>query len=118
MVWSAWIGDRRRSCRAAAATYDWRRVALDGPRGRGHGAEEGAVALALQHVDGLVGQGRARLLERLVAGLEVVELEPEPQGRGQRLEDAPARGDHLQADAIAGDEAWAGGSRVSQFVSQ
>lgn len=54
----------------------------------------------------MVGQGLTRLLERPVAGFEVDELELEAQGRGERLEDAPARGDHLEADAISGDETW------------
>ena len=84
---------------------DGARVALDGGRGRGDGAEEGAVALLLEDLDRLVGQGRARLLERLEAGVQVHKVEAQAQRRGEGLEQAPAGRDHLLADAITGDEA-------------
>ena len=54
---------------------DGRAVALDGGGGGADGAEQGSVALVLEHLDRLVREGRARLLEGLEAGLEVDELE-------------------------------------------
>ncbi|KAJ3493474.1 hypothetical protein NLG97_g4711 [Lecanicillium saksenae] len=90
---------------ALAERDDGRRVALDGVRRGRDGAEERALALALERVDRGVGQRRARLLKRLEARLQVDKVKLELQRRGERLEDAPARGDHLLADAIAGDEA-------------
>ena len=80
------------------------RVALCGSRGRAHGSEEGAVALGLERLYGLVGEGGARLLEGLEAGIEVHKRELEVQRRGQSLEETTAGGNDLAADTIAGDE--------------
>jgi hypothetical protein len=77
-------------------------------RGRADGAEERALALVAQHVDGGVRQGRARLLKGLEAGLEVDKVELELERRGQRFEEAAAGGDDFLADAVTGDEAWDG----------
>ena len=96
---------------ALAKGDNGRRVALDGVRRGADGAEEGAIALVAQDVDGGVGEGRARLLKGLEAGLEVDKVELEVEGRGQGLEEAAAGGDDFLADAVTGDEAWAG--RVS-----
>ena len=89
-----------------AQRHDGRAVALDCVRRRADGAEQRAVALLLQRLDRLVGQRDALLLECLEAGLEVDEGELEPEGGGERLEDASSGGDDLLADAITGDEAW------------
>lgn len=70
-----------------------------------HSSEEGAIALALQHINRLVRQSDALLLERLKAGIQVGEAELQTQAGGQRLEDAAARGDDFTADAVAGDQA-------------
>lgn len=83
---------------------DGGRVALDGLGGRADGAEEGAIALILEHLDGLVGQGGAGLLKGLEAGLEVDEVELEVERSGEGLEDAAASGDDLLADTVAGNE--------------
>lgn len=90
---------------ALAQGDDGRRVALDGVGGRADGAEERALALVAQHIDGGVGQGRAGLLKGLEAGLEVDKVELELERRGERLEDAAAGGDDFLADAVTGDEA-------------
>lgn len=83
---------------------DGGRVALDGLGGRADGAEEGAIALILEHLDGLVGQGGAGLLKGLEAGLEVDKVELEVERSGEGLEDAAASGDDLLADTVAGNE--------------
>ena len=88
-------------------------VALDGGGGGAHGTEEGAVALLLEDLDGLVGEGGAGLLEGLEAGFEVYEVELEAEGGGEGLEDTAAGGDDLFADAIAGDETCEIGARTS-----
>lgn len=88
-----------------------RRVALDGRRGGGDGAEEGTVALVAQNLDRLVGEGGAGALKRLEAGVEVGELELEAEVGGEGLEDAAAGGDDLLADAVTGDEACVVSSR-------
>lgn len=85
-----------------------RRVALDGVRGRADGAEERALALVAQHVDGGIGQGRAGLLKGFEAGLEVDEIKLELERSGERFEDAAAGGDDFLADAVTGDEACDG----------
>jgi hypothetical protein len=77
--------------------------------GRADGAEEGALALVAQDVDGGVGQRGARLLKGLEAGLEVDKVELELERRRERLEDAAAGGDDFLADAVTGDEPWRGG---------
>lgn len=60
-------------------------VALDGLGRRLDGAEERAVALGLERVDGPVGQGGAGPLEGLEAGVQVDEGELEAQGGGEGL---------------------------------
>jgi len=45
------------------------------------------------------------LLERLPPGLEVDKLKLQAERGGKGLKNAPAGGDDLLADAIAGDEA-------------
>lgn len=94
---------------ALAQGDNGRRVALDGVGGRADGAEEGALALVAQDVDGGVGQRGARLLKGLEAGLEVDKVELELERRRERLEDAAAGGDDFLADAVTGDEPWRGG---------
>jgi hypothetical protein len=81
------------------------RVALCLDCGRADGTEEGTIAVRLQCLDSLLGQGGARLLERLPARLVVREGKLKTQRRGKRLEDAAAGGDDLAANAIAGNEA-------------
>lgn len=71
-----------------------------------HGAEQRAVAVALERLDGALRQRSTLLLERLVARLQRREAEPKPQAGRQRLEDAAPRGDDLAANAVAGDEAY------------
>lgn len=50
--------------------------------------EQSTIALLLQGLDGLVGQGSASLLEGLKASIEVDEAEVEVQRRGKSLENA------------------------------
>lgn len=81
-----------------------RGVALDGVGGRADGAEERALALVAQDIDGGVGEGRAGLLKGLEAGLEVDKVELELERGGESFEDAAAGGDDFLADAVTGDE--------------
>jgi len=74
--------------------------------GRADGSEKGAIAVGLERLNRLVGQGGPRLLERFPASLVVREGELEAKRRRQGFEDAAARGDYFAADAVAGDEAW------------
>lgn len=83
-----------------------RRVALDGRGGRAHSAEQRAVALLLEDLDGAVGESRARLLKGLEAGLEVDKVELEAERGWEGFEDAAAGGNDFLADAITGDEAY------------
>lgn len=55
-----------------------------------HCAEKRAVAFLLQHIDRLLGQRRARPLERLEAGIEVNERELESGGAGEGFENLTA----------------------------
>ncbi|KAJ8105582.1 hypothetical protein OPT61_g10086 [Boeremia exigua] len=91
---------------ALAQRDDGRRVALGGHAGRRDGAEQSTVAVRLERRDRVLGQRHALLLERVPAGLVVREAELQAERRRERLEDAAAGGDHLAADAVAGDEAW------------
>lgn len=50
--------------------------------------EQSTIALLLQGLDGLVGQGSASLLEGLKASIEVDEAEVEVQRRGKSLQNA------------------------------
>lgn len=72
--------------------------------GRADGAEERALALVAQDIDGGIGEGRARLLKGLEAGLEVDKVELELERGGESFEDAAAGGDDFLADAVTGDE--------------
>jgi hypothetical protein len=85
--------------------------------GRADGAEEGALALVAQHIDGGVGQGRAGLLKGLEAGLEVDKVELELERGGEGFEDAAAGGDDFLADAVTGDEACDEWIRLVAFFS-
>jgi hypothetical protein len=60
------------------------------------GSEQGTITLLLESVDGLVGKSSSGLLESVVAGLEVNEVELEVQGRGERLEKPTAGLDHIK----------------------
>lgn len=82
--------------------------------GRADGAEERALALVAQHVDGGIGQGGASLLKGLEAGLEVDKVELELERGGEGFEDATAGGDDFLADAVTGDEAWDGLARAGK----
>jgi hypothetical protein len=73
--------------------------------GRADGSEEGAIAVGLERLNRLVGQGGPRLLERFPASLVVREGELEAERRRQGFEDAAARGDYFAADAVAWNEA-------------
>lgn len=73
--------------------------------GRADGSEEGAIAVGLERLNRLVGQGGPRLLERFPASLVVREGELEPERGRQGFEDAAARGDYFAADAVAWNEA-------------
>lgn len=81
-----------------------RGVALDGVGGRADGAEERALALVAQDIDGGIGEGGAGLFKGLEAGLEVDEVELELERGGESFEDAAAGGDDFLADAVTGDE--------------
>lgn len=81
-----------------------RGVALDGVGGRADGAEERALALVAQDIDGGIGEGRAGLFKGLEAGLEVDKVEFELERGGESFEDAAAGGDDFLADAVTGDE--------------
>lgn len=83
-------------------------VALDGGGGGLDSAEEGAVALVLEDLDGLVGEGGAGLLEGLEAGFEVDKVEFQAEAGWEGFEETAAGGDDFLADAITGDEAWGG----------
>lgn len=84
---------------------DGARVALDGLSRRAHGSEQGAIALILEDLDGLVGEGGTGLLKSLEAGLEVDKVKLEAERGGEGLKDAAAGGDDFLADAVTGDEA-------------
>jgi len=83
-----------------------RRVALSRGRGRAHGTEESTIALLLQRVDGLLGQGNASLLEGLETSFQVDEGEGQTQRLGQGLEDATTGRNDLAANAITRDQTW------------
>lgn len=59
-------------------------------------AKQRTLALLLQSLDRLVGQGSTRVLERLETSLEVDERELEAQRCGQSLKNAPAGRDDLE----------------------
>jgi len=91
---------------ALAESDNGRRVALGRGGGRAHGTEESTIALLLQCVDGLLGQGNASLLEGLEASFQVDEGEGQTQRLGQGLEDATAGRNDLAANAITRDQTW------------
>ena len=70
--------------------------------------KQSAITVALQHLNRLVRQRDTLLLERFEAGFQVREAQFETERRGERLEDAAARGDDLATDAIAGNKACIG----------
>lgn len=74
---------------------DWGGVAGGGLGGRGDGAEEGAVALLLERLDGRVGQGGAGSFEVVEAGGEVDEGAGEAEGGGEGFEQLAAGRDDL-----------------------
>lgn len=67
-------------------------------------AEQGTVALLLQGLDGLLGQSNAILLELVETSVKVDEGEVQTQALGQGLEDLPAGGDDLAANAVTGQQ--------------
>lgn len=83
-------------------------VALDGCGGGLDGAEEGAIALVLEDLDGLVGEGGTGLLEGLEAGFEVDKVEFKAEAGWEGLEESAAGRDDFLADAVTGDETWEG----------
>ena len=67
-------------------------------------AEQSTVALLLQGLDGLLGQGDTILLELIEASIEVDEGEVQTQALGQSLEDLPSSRNDLTANAITREQ--------------
>lgn len=67
-------------------------------------AEQGTVALLLQGLDGLVGQGDAILLELVETSIEVNERKVQTKALGQGLEHFPSSRDDLTADTVTGEQ--------------
>ncbi len=91
------------------------RVALDWRRWGADSAEQSAIAVGAENLNGLVGESLAMLLERAESGFKVEELELQAEGGRERLEDSPAGRDDLLAYAIARNEAL---GEQSQLVEQ